>query len=39
MPDDERKAFAERVAMQFYNAIGGEDDSDDERNNDAVNLG
>ena len=29
MPDEERRAFAERVAMQFYNAIGGEGSSDD----------
>jgi len=30
MPDGERRAFAERVAMQFYNAIGGENSSDEE---------
>ena len=36
LPDDERKAFAEKVAMQFYNAIGGEDNCGEEecKNND-----
>ena len=38
MPDEERRAVAERVAMQFYNAIGGEDSSDEDIKNEDVNL-
>jgi len=30
LPDEERRAFAEKVAMQFYNAIGGEETSGEE---------
>jgi hypothetical protein len=30
LPDDERRAYAEKMAMSFYNAIGGEDSSDEE---------
>ena len=33
MRDEERKAFAESVAVQFFNALGGEDSSDDEIKN------
>ena len=38
MRDEERKAFAESVAVQFFNAIGGEDSSDDEIKNECVKF-
>lgn len=36
MRDEERKAFAESMAVQFFNAIGGEDSSDDEIKNECI---
>ena len=29
MPDEERKAYAEKVAMSFWNALGGDDEGED----------
>lgn len=28
LPDDERRKFAEKVALSFYSALGDEEDSD-----------